>query len=170
MFGHFSNTVEESSFLLWACLRFLNRRDPFHMVGGSRQREALLLGRLSPRDPEVRLRNGPQLHRHQVRLQLRRRPQSMVSDAHRSGAYTSTQLNSCGFFILKKIIIIIWCYLTVRDFFYFYFKWFPWINLQFYFSLVTHYLQKLDLGIPVSDSAHQPFQKNGTSRWIFCLN
>lgn len=36
-------------------------------------------------------------------------------------------------------------------------------------SYKIHYLQELDIGIPVSDSSHQPFQKNNTSRWIFYL-
>lgn len=160
MFGQFSNTVEP-----WACFRFLNRRDPFHVVGGSRQREALLLGRLSTRDPEVRLRDGPELHRHKIRLQLRRRPQPMVSDARRSSGNPPKQLNSRDSFRRIKINN-----LMLSDCINSHLKWFPWINLVWVCSYKTHYLQELNLGIPVSDSAHQPFQKNDTSRWIFCLN
>lgn len=58
------------------------------MVGGSRQREALLLGGLGAWHPEMCLRHRQELHGHQVRLQLRRGPQTMVSPDSSRGEQT----------------------------------------------------------------------------------
>lgn len=66
-------------FFVCVCLCFLPRWDPLHMVGGPGQREALLLGGLRARHPEVCLWHRQELHWPQVWLQLRCRPQTMVS-------------------------------------------------------------------------------------------
>lgn len=61
------------------CIFFFHPRwDPVHMVGWPGQREALLLGGLGARHPEVRLWHRQELHGPQVRLQLRCWQQTMV--------------------------------------------------------------------------------------------